>query len=116
MIMSKEVRGVLPVEGPNQEGFCWPRCAWFKCGKIIAGRPAIRYRGRNVWCTWINDACVGPRCSFALCVRGKMMSDGKCGLLVRRITRETIKPDDFKLDLKVKGRMAKRLGPLDEIV
>ncbi|MEM4310805.1 MAG: hypothetical protein QXX95_00240 [Nitrososphaerales archaeon] len=106
----------MPIEGPDEKGFCWPKCVWFKCGKIIKNRPAIQFRQGIIWCNWLNDKCLGPSCAYAICFRNKMMPNNRCGLVVKRVTQDAIKPEDFKLELKVKGRMAKRLGDLDELV
>lgn len=92
-------------EGPDSRGFCVPQCVWFKCGKNV-----LQVRGNTLWCNYFEDVCVGPRCPFAICIRNKMLPDNRCGLVVRRVTADTIRPDDFKLDIKIRGKMARRLG------
>jgi hypothetical protein len=44
-----------------------------------------------------------------------LLPENKCGLVVKRITRDIISPDDFKVDLRLKGKAAKRLDD-DDIV
>ena len=100
----------MPVEGPDPNGHCWPRCVWFRCGKR-----ALLIRGNEYWCKWLNEPCAGPSCSYAYCARGKLLPENRCGLVVRRITRDKITPEDFKLDIKLKGRLAKKLGEEDII-
>jgi hypothetical protein len=94
----------MPVEGPDEMGICWPKCGWFRCGK-----QAIQYRGQVIWCTWLNDNCVGPSCSYAICARNKMLPDNRCGLLIKRATSDSIKPEDFKINVKLRGQLARRL-------
>jgi len=98
-------------EGPNDRGECWPYCVFFKCGKH-----ALKTRGSVVRCLWINDDCIGPSCSFALCIRGKMVSGNRCGLTVRRVTVDIKRPEDLELDLKIKGKLAKRLKDFDDML
>ena len=101
----------MPREGSDDRGLCWPQCVWFKCGKRV-----LQIRGRAIYCTWLNDDCAGPSCSFALCVRGKMLPDSRCGLIVRRLTTDTLRPEDFKVDVKLRGKVARRLGDEDDLV
>ena len=56
---------------------------------------------------------MGPSCSYAYCARGKLLPGNRCGLAVRRITSDKITPEDFKLDIKLKGKLAKKLGDED---
>jgi hypothetical protein len=42
-----------------------------------------------------------------------LLPENKCGLVVKRLTRDNISPDDFKVDLKLKGKAAKRLDDDD---
>lgn len=94
----------MPHEGPDSSGRCWPRCVSFKCAK-----KSILYRGHAVWCSWLNDACAGPSCSYAQCVRNKLLPDNRCGLVIRRITSDVVKPEDFNLNIKLKGKLARKL-------
>jgi len=94
----------LPHEGPNKDGKCWPRCISFKCG-----RRSMLIRGQTIWCSWLNDLCAGPSCSYALCIRSKLLPDNRCGLVVRRITTDVVKPEDFTLNIKLRGKLAKKL-------
>ena len=99
------------IEGPDEKGNCWPVCVFFKCGDRH-----IRLQGEAVKCAWLNDDCMGSSCSFAICVRGKMMSGNRCGFTVRRLTVEPAKPEEIKLDPKLKGKLSKRIKDLDELI
>ncbi|MCS7116562.1 MAG: hypothetical protein RMJ31_04810 [Nitrososphaerota archaeon] len=101
----------MPHEGPSPEGLCWPRCVWFKCGKR-----ALLIRGNTIWCSWINESCIGPSCSYALCIRAKMLPQNRCGLVVKRVTTDKVRPEDFKLDIKIPGKLAQRIGSDEDLV
>ena len=98
-------------EGPDPNGFCWPKCIWFKCAKR-----ALTFRSGTAWCSWTNDNCIGPSCSYALCIRSKLLPGNRCGLVVRRITVDKVKLKDFELNLKIPGKLAQRIGNKEEIV
>lgn len=99
----------MPHEGPDDKGDCWPRCGWFKCGKR-----SIQMRENGVWCVWLNDFCEGPACTYSICARNRMLSSNRCGLTVRRVTTDSSHPDDYKINIKLKGRLAKHLD--DDII
>jgi len=44
-----------------------------------------------------------------------LLPENRCGLVVKRITRDVISPEDFKVNVKLKGKAAKRLDD-DDIV
>ncbi len=66
-------------------------------------------RGHTIWCSWLNDVCVGPSCSYAQCIRNKLLPDNRCGLVIKRITSDVVKPEDFNLNIKLKGKLARKL-------
>ncbi|MEM2429182.1 MAG: hypothetical protein QW779_01425 [Nitrososphaerales archaeon] len=101
----------MPQEGPDSQGLCWPKCIWFKCAKR-----ALWIRGNTLWCNWSNENCIGSSCSYALCVRAKMLPQGRCGLVVKRVTTDKIKLEDFKLDVKIPGKLAQRIGDDKDLV
>jgi len=45
-----------------------------------------------------------------------MLPDNRCGLVVRRVTADLIRPDDFKIDVKIRGKLAQRLKDDQDIV
>ncbi len=98
-------------EGPDEKGHCQPNCVFFKCGNR-----SINVQDDAIQCLWINDDCIGSSCSYALCVRGKMLAGNKCGLIIRRATLETKRPDDLDLNTKLKSRLTKRIKNVDDLI
>jgi len=45
-----------------------------------------------------------------------LVSGNMCGLMVKRVTVDRLKPEDFDIEIKLKGKLAKRLGRDDDIV
>jgi hypothetical protein len=99
------------IEGPDDNGQCWPQCVFFKCSKR-----SLKGQGDAVRCLWINDDCIGTSCSFAICVRGKMLAGKRCGLTFKRATVETKRHDDFEIDQKLKSRLSKRIKDMDDLI
>ncbi|MBI2937266.1 MAG: hypothetical protein HYY22_03585 [Thaumarchaeota archaeon] len=97
-------------EGPDDKGRCWPQCTFFKCGNR-----ALRAEGSTVKCLWTNDICIGSSCSYALCIRGKMLAGNRCGLTVKRVTADSVRPDEFDLDKKLKVKLSKRIKDVDDL-
>ncbi len=100
----------MKVEGPDKDGMCWPKCTWFKCGKNV-----LRFKGNILWCDWLEQECLGPSCAYSNCVRSKLLTEGRCGLVIRRRTRDSLSPEDFRLDVKLRGKVAKRVKGDDVI-
>ena len=98
-------------EGPDEKGQCWPQCIFFKCGNR-----SIKAQGNVIKCLWINDECIGSSCSYAICVRGKMLVGKQCGLTIRRLTTDITRNDDFTLDEKLKRRLDKRIKDVDDVL
>ncbi|MFQ5940990.1 MAG: hypothetical protein ACE5KA_04750 [Nitrososphaerales archaeon] len=61
----------------------------------------------------MEQTCLGPSCAYASCIRNKLLPENKCGLIVKRITRDVIRPEDFKVDVKLKGRAARNVDEDD---
>lgn len=100
----------MRVEGPDSNGLCWPRCTWFKCEKKV-----LKQMGKVLWCEWLEQPCIGASCAYASCIRNKLLSNNRCGLVIKRTTKDEIRPDDFKVNIKLKGRLANMLDD-DEVV
>jgi len=90
---------------------CSPSCAFFRCA-----RRALQIRGSKPWCSFINDYCDVKLCAYVQCIRGKLVSGNVCGLTVKRLTVDRLRPEDFRLEIKLKGKLAKRLGEDRDIV
>ena len=98
------------IEGPYKKGLCWPNCTWFKCVKNV-----LREKENDLWCDWLEQSCVGPSCAYASCVRNQLLPENRCGLAVKRITKDIVQPTDFKINVKLKGRAAGSID-MDDLV
>ena len=99
----------------EKSSHCFPACESFKCGQHT-----LTSMGRRIYCRWADDDCVGPTCNYALCVRGRLLSNGVCGLSVKRKTNEEIGPEAIEVDNKVdnikfRGKLSRRFKE-DEII
>ena len=43
-------------------------------------------RDKSFYCLMVEDECVGSKCAYASCVRGRLLSGGLCGFNVKRKT------------------------------
>jgi hypothetical protein len=84
---------------------CDPSCEFFRCEQR-----AITKEGTKIFCNWGEDECRGPSCNYGLCVKGKMLANGICGLTIRRKTKGV---DEEEIDriqgIKIRGRLSSRL-------
>ena len=68
-------------------------------------------RGGKAWCSFADDTCAGYKCNYALCVRGRILVSGLCGLTIRRETTETTEPGIEPTPMpKVKAKVVRKLG------
>jgi len=67
----------------------------FRCGK-----KALQFRrGGNklvLWCTYLNDYCIGAKCQFAYCEARAMDSQGRCLYLGGVETKEVDIEEELK--------------------
>ncbi|NWG08777.1 MAG: hypothetical protein HXX80_00420 [Nitrososphaerales archaeon] len=90
---------------------CSPTCEFFKCG-----RGALLPRTNKPWCSFTNDYCDVRLCAFVQCIRNKLVSGNMCGLAVKRVTVDKLRPEDFGIEIKLKGKLARRLGEDKDII
>ena len=93
----------------SQAEKCIPTCEFFRCGKN-----ALTFRGGKPWCKWVGDECDIENCNFATCVKRRLLPGGICGMKVKRRTVE-IKPEEFRLEVKVRGKVLRKL-PREELI
>ena len=91
---------------------CFPDCESFKCSQRSLTRV-----GNKMYCRWADDDCVGPTCNYALCIRGRILSNGVCGLTIKRKTNDQeLNTEVIKLnEIKIKGKLLHRIGEDDLI-
>ncbi|MEM2905690.1 MAG: hypothetical protein QW587_08155 [Candidatus Bathyarchaeia archaeon] len=86
--------------------YCSPNCQFFKCGQR-----AFSLRGGKAWCSFADDTCAGYKCNYALCVRGRILVSGLCGLTIKRETGELTQPELEPLPIgKAKAKVMRKLG------
>ena len=88
---------------------CFPSCEFFRCAK----KSAVP-RGNNVWCAWAEEECSIANCSYALCMKRRLLPNGICGETVKRKTTEK-GVEEIGLPVKLRGKIVKKLGE-DELL
>ncbi len=84
---------------------CFPKCRLFRCAKN-----ALEHRGNAAWCGWTEEECEVANCSYATCVRRRLLRRGICGETVKRKTTE-IEPEKAEIPtVKLKGKALRKLG------
>ncbi|MCS7096278.1 MAG: hypothetical protein N3F10_05810 [Candidatus Bathyarchaeota archaeon] len=89
----------------SQIKICSPTCNLFKCGKNAA-----IYRRDSVWCKWTEDKCNVSNCSYALCVKRRLLPRGVCGESVKRKTSESQPEEVAGPSIKLRGRALRKIG------
>lgn len=84
---------------------CSANCDLFRCGKS-----ATMFQGNGVWCRWTEDNCEIANCSFATCVKRRLLPGGICGESVRRKTTETDPEKSIIPSVRLKGKALRKLG------
>lgn len=84
---------------------CSPTCELFRCGKN-----AIVYRGNKIWCRWTEEECEVANCSYATCIKRRLLPKGICGETVKRKTVE-VEPEEVTVPtVKLKGKVLRKVG------
>ncbi|MEM1538848.1 MAG: hypothetical protein QXW82_01615 [Candidatus Bathyarchaeia archaeon] len=89
----------------SQAKICSPTCELFKCGRNAAVR-----RRDIVWCAWTEDRCNVTNCSYALCIKRRLLPRGVCGETVKRKTAEKQPEEVVGPSIKLRGRALRRIG------
>ena len=85
---------------------CSSKCRDFRCGKR-----ALRIQRGRAWCTWTNEPCNIANCTYALCMKRRLLPNGVCAFSIKRRTREEEQPEDLlKEEIKVKGKLFRKTG------
>jgi len=94
---------VVPVL--SEPKFCSPKCALFGCGK-----KAVLYRGKRIWCRWTDEECEVANCSYATCIKRRLLPGGICGETVKRKTIER-EPEEASIPaVKLRGKALRKIG------
>lgn len=84
--------------------FCFPKCRFFRCGKR-----AVTFRGGTAWCTWADERCNVANCTYALCIKRRLLNNGICGEAIKRRTVERKPEEEFTPMIRVRGKTIKKL-------
>ena len=65
--------------------------------------------GQRIHCRWADDVCVGSTCNYSVCIRGRLLPDGSCGLTVRRKTNVIAGPETTpRTDVRFRGKVLRK--------
>jgi len=68
------------------------------------------YRGNTVWCRWTEEECQVANCSYATCIKRRLLSKGICGETLKRKTTETEPEKTMIPTVKLRGKALRKLG------
>jgi len=84
---------------------CSAICPSFKCVKN-----AVFYRRDSVWCKEAEEDCNVAGCTYAVCVKRRLLPRGICGETVKRITVDR-EPEEIISDpVRLKGKALRKIG------
>lgn len=84
---------------------CSPACDFFKCVKKSA------YHQRDaIWCRWTDELCNVSNCTYAICIRRRLLPRGICGETVKRKTVEKDPEDVIGQPIRLKGKALRKIG------
>ncbi len=84
---------------------CSPTCEFFRCAK-----KAAVHRQDGVWCRWTDDMCNVANCTYAMCVKKRLLLRGICGETVKRKTTEKKPEEVIGPAIKLRGKALRRIG------
>lgn len=84
---------------------CSPTCELFRCGKN-----ANYSHGNTIWCRWTEDTCEVKNCSYATCIKRRLLPEGICGETVKRKTVETLPEETVRPAIRLKGKTMRKIG------
>jgi hypothetical protein len=87
---------------------CSATCPSFKCVKNAAF-----YRRDYVWCREAEENCNIAGCTYAVCLKRRLLPKGICGETVRRITIDKDVEDMEGETVRLKGKAFRKLGERD---
>jgi len=99
MKWSKRVHALAQVKA------CSPKCQSFKCVK-----EATVPRGDAAWCRWTEKMCDIPNCTYAMCMKRRLLPKGVCGESIKRKTVEKQPDEVVGPAIKLRGRALRRIG------
>jgi len=89
----------------DQVKACSPTCPAFKCAQN-----STFYRRDAVWCKWTEEMCNVANCTYALCVKRRLLPRGICGETVKRKTVDKAPEEDVGQSIKLRGKTLRKIG------
>ena len=80
-------------------------CPAFKCSQN-----SMFYRGNIVWCRWTEENCNVANCTYALCVKRRLLPKGICGETVKRQTVDKAPEDEIDEPIRLRGKTLRKIG------
>ena len=84
---------------------CSATCPSFKCVKN-----AVLYRRDFVWCSEAEENCNVAGCTYAVCVKRRLLPRGICGETVKRITIDRDPEEIIGESVRLKGKALRKIG------
>ena len=84
---------------------CSANCPSFKCVKNAAF-----YRRDMVWCREAEENCNVAGCTYAVCVKRRLLPRGICGETVKRVTVDKDPDEMIGEPVTLKGKAFRRVG------
>jgi hypothetical protein len=94
----------------DQAKACSPTCSGFKCTKN-----SIFYHREGAWCGMTEEVCDLTNCTYAMCMKRRMLPQGICGETVKRKTveKDLEEADGVDVPVKLKGKAFRKFGERD---
>jgi len=67
-------------------------------------------RGNAIWCQWTEEKCEVANCSYATCIKRRLLPNGVCGETVKRKTEERAPEEVVGPPVKLKGKALRKIG------
>ena len=77
---------------------------------ISMWKKAVLYRGNKVWCKWTDEECEVANCSYATCIKRRLLPGGICGETVKRKTIEREPEEALIPSVRLKGKALRKIG------
>ena len=84
---------------------CSPKCKFFRCAKNAA-----IFRKNTVWCRWTDEECDVANCSYATCIKRRLLPGGICGETIKRKTVEKPPEEIVGPAIKLRGKALRKIG------
>ena len=84
---------------------CSPMCPSFKCAKNSAST-----RQDAAWCRETEEICNVANCTYAFCIKRRLLPQGVCGETVKRKTVDKPPEEDMGEAIKLRGKALRKIG------